>query len=620
MSIYHQNLKHISRGKGQSACAAAAYRSASKIYDERLGKTHNYEKKQGVDHTEILAPAYAPSWISDRAQLWNQAEKKDTRINARPASELDIALPIELNQQQKIELIKTFAQTTLVSRGLIVDLACHDLDSHNPHAHLMFTTRKINEQGLGEKDRAIKSKDFLNSLRQTWEKQANDALSQAKIPERIDHRSLEAQGIVDRQPQIHLGPNVCQMKARGIPTDRGDQYDEIERANTNLQKLYQQQEKLNTEIQTEQQRQQEKEEKRRRKQEKKRQKQQAKQRRQAEKKQAQQFNQLDELDSQRDTRHKWNHLSFPDSQKLNQSISIYDQFKQIFNDQDFPTKKLETDSELNSPQSQFKFRITYKNQEEYWVCTKTDQNFYLTQLNHKDQNPQELPKKLHLTLNDNQPVLKEYNLKLGEYDKLRKTIPNILKTRLSNQKAKQQEARQQKEEEERKREQQKARQQKQELNQLYRQIEQVYQERHASDNFLYLSESTNQELRQIFQDPPQAEYFISEELGGYSIRELDPIVKKVAPDPEQPELAALEKLFLATEVEYSSLISKGQDTREKLLDVNWQSRQQEEQQKQELEQLHHEQEKERQQAKKRQQSKKFNQNKNDREENEEFEM
>jgi hypothetical protein len=123
MAIYHQNLKHISRGKGQSSCAAAAYRSASKIYDQRLGKTHNYEKKQGVDYTEILAPSYAPSWVSDRAQLWNRVEQKDTRINARPASELDIALPIELSQQQQIKLIKTFAQTTLVSRGLIVDLA-----------------------------------------------------------------------------------------------------------------------------------------------------------------------------------------------------------------------------------------------------------------------------------------------------------------------------------------------------------------------------------------------------------------------------------------------------------------------------------------------------------------
>jgi len=237
MAIYHLNYKHISRGKSQSACAAAAYRSATKIYDQRLGKTHNYENKQGVDYQEILAPSYAPQWVNNRPQLWNQVEAKDTRKNARPASELDIALPIELNQDQQIELVKYFAQTTLVSKGLIVDLACHDLNRHNPHAHLLFTTRKINEQGLGEKDQSLQKKSFLNDLRKTWEEQANAALSQAKIPERIDHRSLENQGIVTRLPQIHLGPNVCQMEARGIFTDRGDQWREINQANTRINQL-----------------------------------------------------------------------------------------------------------------------------------------------------------------------------------------------------------------------------------------------------------------------------------------------------------------------------------------------------------------------------------------------
>lgn len=246
MAIYHLNYKHISRGKNQSACAAAAYRSGTRIYDQRLGKTHNYENKKGVDYKEILAPSYAPQWVNNRPQLWNEVEKKDTRINARPASELDIALPIELNPDQQIKLIKHFAQTTLVSRGLIVDLACHDLNRHNPHAHLLFTTRKINEQGLGEKDRDIKTKDFLNHLRKTWEEQANEALSQAKTPEQIDHRSLEAQGI-NRIPQIHLGPNVCQMEARGIETDRGDEWREINQANTRINQLLETENRLEEE-------------------------------------------------------------------------------------------------------------------------------------------------------------------------------------------------------------------------------------------------------------------------------------------------------------------------------------------------------------------------------------
>ncbi|NBD33262.1 MAG: MobA/MobL family protein [Cyanobacteria bacterium] len=589
MSIYHQNLKHISRGKGQSACAAAAYRSASKIYDQRLGQTHNYEKKQGVDYTEILAPSYAPPWVNNRAQLWNQVEKKETRINARPASELDIALPIELSQQQQIKLIKTFAQTTLVSRSLIVDLACHDLDSHNPHAHLMFTTRKINEQGLGEKDRDIKSKDFLNSLRQTWEEQANDALAQAKIPERIDHRSLEAQGIVTRVPQIHLGPDICQMRARGMSTDRGGEYDEIEQTNANLAQLYQDLEQLDQQIQTEEQRQ--------RQEEKKRQQEEAKQQREAEKKaqraQAQKFNSLEELDPERDTRLKWDHLNLPDSQRLNQCIQIHHQFKQILNDKNFPIEVLKHDPEFNSPQSQMRFRITHNNQSEHWVVTKTDQDFYLTQLDDKGQDPQGLPKKLHLSLNNHQnPIVCEYNISLGEHHKLYKIIPDLLQERVDNYKVKHQARKRQEQEKARKQEQQ-------QLNQLYRQIKQVHQQKAHSSRTLYLSESTNQQLRKIFSpDHPQTEYLIRQELAGYSIRELHPMGREVS--PENPELAASEKLHLIPNNYHQPSLSQNQ--REDLLRINWQSHQEEERQRQER--LHQQQEKERKRQAKRQQFRK----------------
>jgi hypothetical protein len=587
MSIYHQNLKHISRGKGQSTCAAAAYRSGTRIYDERLGKTHNYEKKQGVDYTEILSPSYAPSWVNNRAQLWNEVEKKDTRINARPASELDIALPIELSQKQQIKLIKTFAQTTLVSRGLIVDLACHDLDSHNPHAHLMFTTRKINEQGLGEKDRDIKSKDFLNSLRQEWEEQANTVLSQAKRPERIDCRTLEEQGIVTRLPQIHLGPNVCQMKARGISTDRSDQYDEIEQTNTNLTQLDQQLEKLDTKIQKEQERQRKKEKKRQQEAEKK-----------AQRAQAQKFNSLEELDPERDTRLKWDHLNIPDSQRLNQCIQIHHQFKQILNDKNFPIEVLKHDPEFNSPQSQIRFRITHNNQYENWVVTKTDQDFYLTQLNHKRQDPQGLPKKLHLSLNDNQnPIVREYNINLGEHHKLLKTIPDILNRKLETFKAQQKEKRAKARKKEQK-----------QLKQLYNQLEKAHQAQ--SSNSLYLSESTNRKLRQIFTaDPPQSEYLIKKELGGYSLKKITPRDKERF--PKAPEFVASSKLYLTPNPQHEDSLSQNQ--REKLLQVNWQSRQEEERQKQEQQRLQQIQEEEQRKQAQRQKSRKSKQKNKDQE-------
>lgn len=257
MAIYHLNLKHISRGKGGSACAAAAYISASEIDDQRLGKTHNYRRKEQVDYTQIIAPSYAPDWVTQREKLWNEVEARDNRRNSRPASQIEVALPIELSHDQQKELVREFVEKNLTDRGLVADIALHNLDTHNPHAHILYTTRTINEQGLGAKDRGILRKDFLKQAREQWEHQTNQALTQAQRPERIDHRSLEEQGISDRVPQIHLGPNVADMKRRGIPTDRGDQYDQIAATNAQLAQLYQQERGIEQELQQEIQKRQE---------------------------------------------------------------------------------------------------------------------------------------------------------------------------------------------------------------------------------------------------------------------------------------------------------------------------------------------------------------------------
>ncbi|NBD31535.1 MAG: MobA/MobL family protein [Cyanobacteria bacterium] len=257
MAIYHLNLKHISRGKGGSACAAAAYISASEIDDQRLGKTHNYRRKEQVDYTQIIAPSYAPDWVTQREKLWNEVEARDNRRNSRPASQIEVALPIELSHDQQKELVREFVEKNLTDRGLVADIALHNLDTHNPHAHILYTTRTINEQGLGAKDRGILRKDFLKQAREQWEHQTNQALTQAQRPERIDHRSLASQGISDRVPQIHLGPNVADMKRRGIPTDRGDQYDQIAATNAQLAQLYQQERGIEQELQQEIQKRQE---------------------------------------------------------------------------------------------------------------------------------------------------------------------------------------------------------------------------------------------------------------------------------------------------------------------------------------------------------------------------
>ena len=236
MAIYHLNAKIISRSNGQSATEAAAYRAAEKIYDERTGETFNYTRKKGVYATEILTPHNAPDWMLDRPQLWNAAELFEKRSNSRTAREFDIALPTELTHPQKQELVKNFVQDNFVNKGLVADIAFHEIDTHNPHVHIMITTRTVDENGLGAKDRSLDKKDFLLKLRESWATYTNDALNQANISERIDHRSLKEQNI-NRIPQIHLGANVAAMMKRGIATERGDEYLEIQTTNQPIEAL-----------------------------------------------------------------------------------------------------------------------------------------------------------------------------------------------------------------------------------------------------------------------------------------------------------------------------------------------------------------------------------------------
>ncbi len=236
MAIYHLNAKVISRSNGQSATEAAAYRAAEKIYDERTGSTFNYTRKKGVYSTEILAPNNAPDWMTDRSSLWNAAELFEKRSNSRTAREFDIALPTELTHPQKQELVRNFVQDNFVDKGLVADLAFHDINTHNPHVHIMITTRTVDENGLGAKDRSLDKKDFLLKLRESWATYTNDALESVGSSEKIDHRTLEEQNIT-RIPQIHLGANVAAMMKRGIATERGDEYLEIQTTNQQIEAL-----------------------------------------------------------------------------------------------------------------------------------------------------------------------------------------------------------------------------------------------------------------------------------------------------------------------------------------------------------------------------------------------
>jgi len=234
MAIYHCQVKPVSRGRGQSSTAGAAYRSCSKIHDERTGEIHDYTRKRGLEHSEIVLSKEAAKqdiqWARDRHQLWNAAEAAELRKDGRPAREYEVALPHELTKSQRIELARAFAQDLANRHQCAVDVAIHKPHRHgdqrNFHAHLYATTRQVTPTGLGEKTYVERSdtdraklglppgKEEITTIRERWAEVANKALEAANSKERVDHRSLEAQGI-DREPTRHKGPAIMAIEARG---------------------------------------------------------------------------------------------------------------------------------------------------------------------------------------------------------------------------------------------------------------------------------------------------------------------------------------------------------------------------------------------------------------------
>lgn len=236
MADYHLSASVIKRSAGRSATAAAAYRAGEKIKDNRTGLEHDYTRRSGVIHTQIFAPDDAPSWAVDRAKLWNAVEKSETRKDSQLAREIVLGLPHELTQAQRFELTQKFVKEQFVSMGMIADVAFHapdkDGDQRNYHAHIMLTMRTVSADGFGEKARDWNSRPLLKQWREQWAEYANTALAEAGFDERIDHRSLEDQGI-ELEPTQHLGWVASELERKGVATIRGDINREI-RANNQL--------------------------------------------------------------------------------------------------------------------------------------------------------------------------------------------------------------------------------------------------------------------------------------------------------------------------------------------------------------------------------------------------
>lgn len=264
MAIYHLCIKIISRGKGKSAVAASAYRSGEKIKNEYDGIVHDFTRKGGIAHTEILLPQNAPQEFLDRGILWNSVEKIEKSKNSQLAREIEIALPKELNREKQIELVREYVKDNFVNVGMCADIALHDKNDGNPHAHILLTMRPLKEDTtwgakskkeyiLDENGEKVKLKngnyktkkintvdwneqDKAEHWRKAWADITNKYLEENSIQEKVDHRSYQRQGI-EQIPTIHLGVSATQMEKKGIATDRGNINREIKHQNMILREI-----------------------------------------------------------------------------------------------------------------------------------------------------------------------------------------------------------------------------------------------------------------------------------------------------------------------------------------------------------------------------------------------
>ena len=245
----HIPVSIIKRSEGRSAVAAAAYRSGTKLTNEWDGLTHDYTRKGGVVHAEIMLPAHAPPEFADRSILWNSVEQIEKARDSQLAREIEAALPRELSREQQLALVRAYVKDNFVDKGMCADFAIHDKGTGNPHVHIMLTVRPLKENGawgakcrkaydLDENGQRIpdgkggwknhredttdwNDKGNVEIWRAAWAAYTNRALEAAGHPALVDHRSYKRRGI-DKIPSVHLGPAASQMEKRGIRTDKGE--------------------------------------------------------------------------------------------------------------------------------------------------------------------------------------------------------------------------------------------------------------------------------------------------------------------------------------------------------------------------------------------------------------
>ena len=260
------NINIVSRGKGKSAVAAAAYRAGESLKNEYDGITHDYTSKRGIVYSEIQLPEHAPADFCDRHTLWNAVEKAERAKNAQLCREVRVALPKEFDNDQNAYLVHEYVRQNFTSQGMCADIAIHNKGDGNPHAHILLTMRPLEKDGsFGAKSRMeyildnngkkIKlpsgryktrkvtatnwdSRENAETWRKAWADILNKHLKHFNITQEqdIDHRSYKRQG-VEQIPTIHLGVSAHQMEQKGIATERGNINREIQRANAQFKNI-----------------------------------------------------------------------------------------------------------------------------------------------------------------------------------------------------------------------------------------------------------------------------------------------------------------------------------------------------------------------------------------------
>ena len=271
----HTHVDIVSRSKGHSVLAKAAYNARDKLQDEYYGKTHDYSKKTDLVFSKIFLPEHIPKEFSNREYLWNEVEKIEKSKNSQLARNLLFELPRELNEQDRIKLISEFIEENFTSKGMIADCSIHNpmASDHEeqPHAHILLTLREMDSEGKwkpkcrkeyildanGEKiklksgnykSRKVNLNDWnepdkAKEWRENFSKKANGYLERNNIQKRIDPRTFEEQGR-EELPQIHLGTSSYQMEKKGILTERGNQNRKIIALNLEFRKLKEELSKL----------------------------------------------------------------------------------------------------------------------------------------------------------------------------------------------------------------------------------------------------------------------------------------------------------------------------------------------------------------------------------------